>query len=430
MGHRDHLDVLLYVWLSEEDEQRAQLKFGIYFRRAFSETCRFVRSLQAPAAEAEDISQQALIKLFKHLGPRRRAADDEILAALAQLHPLAYGPLHVRLVQAWIRGVNGFRDAAIGFRVPDGVQKDSNAWREQRQEINARIDPLTRQGWHLVAEVRTRVEPALLACLKRENSTPLQASRQEPVEDERVSFEESGTQTSGAPQINDFVATLIGYAEGRDSAEVENAIGCTGAVGFVRRTGCVCRNLPALAIPSNGLLYTIAKRQFLDVLKSKRAESALRALEVADGDRDTLLDELDLNGSELAPVEAEGPPLAEQSAPDGREERDVESRFEDFLEFLRAPLTRAEGALAEAERKGKASAQRARVDSLRAKFDRLMAVLQALRESPQPTEDEIARRLGLTRNQVKYVIERVREEFSHFFPDLAGEAQGRRKHQG
>jgi hypothetical protein len=59
-----------------------------------------------------------------------------------------------------------------------------------------------------------------------------------------------------------------------------------------------------------------------------------------------------------------------------------------------------------------------------------MAVLSALHESPQPSEDEIARRQGLSRNQVKYVIERIREEFNYFFPDLAREAEGRRKRHG
>jgi DNA-directed RNA polymerase sigma subunit (sigma70/sigma32) len=70
------------------------------------------------------------------------------------------------------------------------------------------------------------------------------------------------------------------------------------------------------------------------------------------------------------------------------------------------------------------------VDSLRRKYERLVAVLRALHESPQPSEVEIARRLGVSRNQVKYVIERVREEFSRFFPDLAHAAHGRRKRQG
>jgi hypothetical protein len=41
-----------------------------------------------------------------------------------------------------------------------------------------------------------------------------------------------------------------------------------------------------------------------------------------------------------------------------------------------------------------------------------MAVLGSLRETPQPNEEEIARRLGLACDQVKYAIERIREEFN------------------
>jgi DNA anti-recombination protein RmuC len=93
-------------------------------------------------------------------------------------------------------------------------------------------------------------------------------------------------------------------------------------------------------------------------------------------------------------------------------------------------LTRAEAALAAAASPGSARAQQAKVDSLRRKYERLTTVLSALHDSPQPSEEEIAQKQGLSRNQVKYLIERVRDEFNHFFPDLTRAAQGRRKRKG
>jgi hypothetical protein len=121
---------------------------------------------------------------------------------------------------------------------------------------------------------------------------------------------------------------------------------------------------------------------------------------------------------------------ASDPADQGCREGSLERRYQTFLEFLRGPLTRAEAMLAEATSKSKARTEQARVDSLRRKYQRLIAVLAALHECPQPTEEEIARRQGLTRNQVKYVIERVRVDFNLFFPDLARDTQGRRKRQG
>jgi hypothetical protein len=93
-------------------------------------------------------------------------------------------------------------------------------------------------------------------------------------------------------------------------------------------------------------------------------------------------------------------------------------------------LTRAEATLAAAASASSAGTLQARVDSLRQKYERLIAVLRALHDSPQPSEEEIALKHGLSRNQVKYLIERVRDEFNHFFPELTRAAQGRRKRKG
>jgi len=61
------LDLLLYAWLAESDDARAEQRFGRYFRAAFPILCRYLRSLRAEPSIAEDIAQQALIKFFGHL---------------------------------------------------------------------------------------------------------------------------------------------------------------------------------------------------------------------------------------------------------------------------------------------------------------------------------------------------------------------------
>jgi hypothetical protein len=182
------------------------------------------------------------------------------------------------------------------------------------------------------------------------------------------------------------------------------------------------------------LLYTIAKRQFLDSLRRNRADRVELTAAVSEQADPSFLEDWDVDERRVRDhlPEAEALMSSTVSEPLGIGNRDesLERRYQMFLEFLRAPLSRAEGVLAEAASRGKAKAEQARVDSLRRKYQRLIAILTALHESPQPSEEEIARRQGLTRNQVKYVIERVRKEFNHFFPELARETQGRRKRQG
>ena len=427
--HSDHLDTLLYAWLSEADNQSAEQRFNSYFRAAFPDLCRYIRSLRVDPGTAQDISQQALIKFFNHLGTERRAADERIGIARDELRPLDFGTVHARLVEAWRRQLGSFRDAAIGFRIPHEPQKLPAPWRDLREEINGRIEPLSRQGTHFLAEVRTRIEASLAALLRSESPQRVGSAARAARKQSRE-FDTKTAQDCANEQIQGFVASLLQYAQGRDCARVDSELGCAGGTDFVSRTNTVCENLPALAIPSNGLLYTIAKRLFVDGLRRKRPESSERIEEAADDDARSVLDELDFEGS--VPIEA--PRAAESwsnlTEPDAivsEAPSEVEARYRGFLELLRAPLTRAEAALAAAASKGKAEAEAGRVESLRAKHDRLMAVLNALHHTPQPTEEEIAKTHGLTRNQVKYVIERVREEFSYYFPDLAREAQGRRK---
>ena len=432
MSTADELDVLLYAWLSEPEARRAELRFNSYFQAAFGAICRYIRSLRTDPATAQDIAQQALIRLFNHLGTARRAADERMREALSALRPLEFGARHVRRIESWRQQVGSFRDAAVGFRVPAELQDARAPWKVLRDEINGRIPPLVREGAQFIGEVRTRIEPQLASLGRPDSPTgnsPSNIPARQPGEEDAL---ESAQKETIDPAVERFLERLMWYAQGRDSADIDTALGCTGVVGFLTHTSTVRACLPTLAIPSNGLLYTIAKRQLLDRLRALKIEAAQAVQDLADGSSEGVLESLDVKEASR-PEEAAHQADSRARTTEAESEvpqSEVELRYRAFLEFLRAPLTRAEGALAAASATGKAKAEQARVDSLRTKYDRLMAVLAALREDPQPTEEEIARRQGLTRNQVKYVIERIREEFNHFFPELARDTQGRRKHQG
>jgi DNA-directed RNA polymerase specialized sigma24 family protein len=426
VGHED-LDILLHAWLSETNESKAAQRFTEYFRVAFSDVCRYVRSLRADDATAQDISQQALVKLFKQLGTKRREADARLRAALSGLRPLDFGALHVERVHTWREQASSFRAQAAAFRGSDGQRA--------REEINSCAAPLCRQGRNLLSEVCARADSVLSRLISPKSPEEHTPHADEAAESQSPSGEAAGLAADALErETAAFTAKLLRYGIGREIDSVEAAIGCPGAVGFVSRTKAVCEDLPTVAIPSNGLLYTIARRLFLNSLRSKSAGRATFAVAVADVQEPPgILTEWEIDHpfDALQPMQemsaATGP---EHHSDETDEERDIESRYRAFLEFLRAPLTSAEAARAAAATPGSARAQQAKVDSLRRKYERLTTVLRALHDSPQPSEEEIAEKHGLSRNQVKYLIERVRDEFNHFFPDLTRATQGRRKRKG
>jgi DNA-directed RNA polymerase specialized sigma24 family protein len=426
VGH-ENLDILLHAWLSETNESKAAQAFTQYFRVAFSEVCRYVRSLRADDATAQDIAQQALIKLFNHLGTKRREADARLRLALSALRPLDFGALHIERVHTWREEASSFRAAAAAFRSSDGQRA--------REEINSCAAPLCRRGRNFLSEVRARADSALRSLVSLELP-----EHPAPHGDGAAESQDPGDEAANLAvdaldqQTEAFTAKLLRYSAGREIDSVETAIGCPGVVGFVSRTQAVCDDLPTVAIPSNGLLFTIARRLHLNSMRNRSADEAMFAVAVAD-DAETpgVLNAWDIDHplDALQPMrERSDAPGPEHHSDESDEERDIESRYRAFLEFLRAPLTSAEAALAAAASAGSARARAAKVDSLRRKYQRLTAVLRALHASPQPSEEEIARKHGLSRNQVKYLIERARSEFNHFFPELTRAAQGRRKRKG
>lgn len=422
---QEQLDLLLYAWLSEPDAQRAESKFAAYFRVAFPAMCRYVRSFRATSETAEEIAQQSLIKLFSHLGAKRQAADMRVRDALAALRPLALGELHTIRVMTWRRHVAAIVAAPLSF-ITSGVSGSlSTHWKELRDDTNGRIEPLTRQGVGLLDEVRRRIEPQLVRwCSSEPTESPAEPAAAGDTADD-----------AQATEARHFAVVLLAWAGTREDAAVNDALACPGAVGFVRSVNTVCDDLARLSIPSNALLFTITKRTFLDSVRCARADERRRVELPAVDDAADLLDELDLEPIGVCTTPSCDERGAAAAAIAGATDADADhagfgARYRAFLDSLRAPLTRAEGALAEVSRRGEATAERARVAALAAKYVRLVAILRALRESPQPSEDAIGMRLGLTRNQVKYAIETIRTDFSRCFPDLSRDARGRRKRQG
>jgi hypothetical protein len=83
-----------------------------------------------------------------------------------------------------------------------------------------------------------------------------------------------------------------------------------------------------------------------------------------------------------------------------------------FNAYLRKPLEDAEEAYRQAATTGPAIAERKRLESISQKNERVITVLSMRIEGQ--TQEEIAEILGISRNQVKYVVELVQAAYEQF----------------
>jgi DNA-directed RNA polymerase specialized sigma24 family protein len=354
------LDHRLHAWLVEPDERRFELAFNAYFAVAFPAVVRYLARISHwDSLRLEDLAQEALLRFFDRVGRARREASRCVVSALARLRPLRLGPFHERQVQAWVAEVSRFAEQAMGFRTLPGEIESKAAI----QELLDRIALLQRQGEQLLRGVQ-----------------------QDP-----------------------------------------------GAESFGSDVGLVVSSLPTLRVPTNSYLFQIARSIYLDECKKhgrlKRGGVALELRQ--DGDATAAsphphpLESLDAandfaSGSDdtLLNAQATRSMAPREPAVDPTQDYEREDFFGKFHQYLRAPLERAAEAYRDASATGSAVAERRKLESLTSKFTRTVSVIAAIGEGH--TQEQVAEQLGLSRNQVKYILELVQEAYAQFVTKTTG----------
>jgi DNA-directed RNA polymerase specialized sigma24 family protein len=189
-----------------------------------------------------------------------------------------------------------------------------------------------------------------------------------------------------------------------------------GAARFVEFTVSIVESLPLLRIPTNGYLFDMAQSLYLDECKSRgrlkrRGPDTWHPLSRINVDDEESANEY----SEQAAAAPTQMVFASDLA-DATVDPETDIAGEDFCEkfyaYLRRPLDIAEEAYKIAAASGPAKAERKRMDSLGSKLDRVIGVLTMRIEGH--TQEDIARVLELSRNQVKYIAELVQEAYEQF----------------
>jgi DNA-directed RNA polymerase specialized sigma24 family protein len=400
------LDTRLYAWLGEPHEQRFTRAFNAYYSLAYPALLRRLARLSRwDLAHLEEIAQDALLRFFERAGRQRREASDSVNSRLAELKPVPLGELHARRAQGWSSDVQTFRKAVMSFRPP--VADADAAWKGEIRTHGAAIPGLQHRGWMLLDEVRH----GLLGEGDASTRTP-------------HSFTSLDTGWL-EEHLTQFV-TDFSIEDERARAAETRLPGCHAFVGSVHN---ITLKLPLLRIPTNGLLFEIALSIYLDECRKrgrlKRGGSMSTASDRS-ADMGATAGEEPLDALYDAPgldpeVEGvfEGTPVRRTAdalvGASEAVELDEETRLEQhdvlakFYEYLRAPLDRA---LERCAREHASAAAERRVAKMTRKFDLMMEVLTLIGEGY--TQVEAAELLGLSRSQVKYVVETVQQAYEQF----------------
>jgi len=317
-------------------------------------------------------------------------------------------------VCGWAKSVGDFAGDAMQFVAQvNGFAADSD-WKSGLRRVSDRAPPLQRQGCHFLQTAQHQM-PEL------EKTTAPWSVSEQAVQSDAGSADEVDLEDlrgfwqrlEDATRNQTFMGT---HAEERSP----------GILRFVHNTFLITEAIPDLRIPTNGFLFEIALSLYLDECKSrgrkKRGGNGVSTdfnsgcerhpLE-ADEDLESvsgLGNEEDRAETDL-PTQVSGPELSYED----------EEFLEKFYAYLHRPVELAESAYAGAVTPGGQRAARKRLQAVVDKFSRLTGVLSLLGEGY--TQDAIAERLTISRNQVKYVVETVQESYLQFCSRTAALAQ-------
>jgi len=412
-----HLDQMLYTWLAEPDNRKFDQAFKKYYVEASAKLVAYLaRRSSLLDLDCEQIAVDALLKFFCRVGRDRRQAAELVAETLPRIQPLDFGPFHIRQVHRWTKDIGSFRDSSMSFtlRPPDGTERP---WKAEIQALTDNVPPLQRQGCHLLEPVRAAVGA-------------IEDARPAANGDSRNHSSEDLIDFDGYALIREFATGL------RNAAKEGSAGACTaedrhpGVIGFVDGSWTVIDVLPLLRVPTNGYLFDIAQSLYLDECKARgrKKRGGTSGSAAADGDFVGLngaihpLAQIDLDemGALEEDSEANAPALtasgfgtgSAEIAFDPAADQIGEDFCRQFNAYLHKPLEDAEEAYRQAAASGPATAERKRLESISKKNERVVTVLSMRIEGQ--TQEEIADALGISRNQVKYIVELMQAAYEQF----------------
>lgn len=422
-----------YAWLSAENKAAADSHY-VVFCQGFSHTLEASIRKRYPGVAQELINQataETRCKMLELFGEPRRKAIATVAAVLASLQPLALGDLHCRRVRAWKGRVAQYRLDVLDFAPAESIRGPIR--RERIDAFNAERGTLVDGGHGLVNEVRMQV----------------------------------GDQDAAADDVQKvvarFIATLREWLDSQDAASIDRKLGLDGAAAFVMSMDDLLLALRQLRVLTMAYAFTVCMNELKKLFRSdgrhSNASQAGDASRTPDethindpGGEDEQpdapvsgnisdefaapagdLDGQDIGGAGASMVNASdapdrGPWGPSASSEDAAARRDIDTiadrapgpdkaasdqeLYRLLLSALEEPYRAAQQRLAAAE--SKRERDRARIEVDRAARDHELDLGLIVGWVDGDTQEEMATRLGITRNQVRYGLVRMAKRIIQF----------------
>lgn len=383
----------LCLWLEDgSTKEKSDLHFKVYYQDISGRLLRFLRwELWEPGRpnrdqQAQDLLQEVFTRLLSRLA-KRPAAAARIIALGARLQWDARGSFYARRVHLWHQDAVTFSKGALGFCAEHCLTETPVDCNVEARNFNEHCDSLREGGYNLVAT-------ANIPCPGDQAGSPYaagSASEGHPytvedglaahAQDAGFVFDQEQPPHNNARRLISATRALLKTGSVGD---IDRQLGLLGATDFVIALADTLECLSILRVPTDALLYRMAKNLLYDDHRSGPAQCR----------QEFSLDEMTApkGESSIAPE----PQLQQRPIPE-------ESCFtRDALVLLRKEVDLAEAAL------GRTAApdERARAERCLAKKRRLFSeystILGLLSETGITTQDELAASLGLTRDQIRY----------------------------
>lgn len=205
------------------------------------------------------------------------------------------------------------------------------------------------------------------------------------------------------PQIRTLIQRLRRSAQDTDPMQLDNSLGQPGATEFVLNVGDTLDTLRSLRLPMNYRLFAIARNSVRDSDRYARRwkKASWDGTEVDDADEEALSIDREVNARLLE--SSTTPYLAEENLILSEKEQ----RLQKIWTQLRQGVERAEAVLAKATNVAERNSAQTRLAKERRYFNEYAEILGLIFYSERTTQEQLAESLGLTRDQIRYRIDKI-----------------------
>lgn len=323
----------------------------------------------------------------EHYSPifKTRPDSAEHLKALIQtLEPPSYGDLFKRKTEVWMKELNEKIEKVMAFLGQSAVFEDDEILEQRAIEVNNDLRAIRQDGYeflfHLLQDEANHQEDEELD----EDSATLEMNDNVVIQDLAEGSNAHETDDRYRNAFKQRIATLREIIEAEGEAAGDIKLGCKGAAKFCIAMDEILSQIPKILIPTTPMLYWLINNRVRDFMRRFVKDPLRDFAELIQKNDDETNEQID-------------PFLNRQSVD---YEQKVWSLIDDVQKLLWQPVHKAKAFLQQSDLTKKQYNQgEARLQRCEDRYSMHMAVLELLVE--EYTQEEIASKLGITRDQVR-----------------------------